>query len=85
MSVTEIIVDTKKVAISIELIKKYVKGFDVSLVIQVLEELLKTPQDPSLRIKLSDSLQPLGVGQGTVLSYAPYISVLISENLFDDE
>jgi len=74
-------VDVKKVSVSIDMIKRYVDAVDTSGVIAVLEEMIKTPEDDSLKVKLMDSLQPLGIYQGTVLSYAPYVAVLLMNNM----
>jgi len=67
------------------MITTYVVGTDTSAVIKALEAIKKDPNDHSLIKALSATLQPLGIAQGAVLNYAPYVSVLVSEDLFDDD
>jgi len=77
-------INLQKIDSSIEMIKTYVEGVDTSPVISALEAIKKDPNDHSLIKRLSDSLQPLGITKGAVLNYAPYVSVLVSVDLFDD-
>ncbi len=77
-------VDAAKIDVSIKMITTYVKDVDVSMVIGVLEMMKKNPDDVSLIDHLSDALQLLGVAQGAVLTYAPYLAVLVSDDSFKD-
>ena len=78
-------INLEKIESSIEMISTYVEGVDTSQVIKVLEAIKQNPNDHSLIKRLSESLQPLGIAKGAVLNYAPYVSVLVSVDLFDDE
>jgi len=78
-------INLEKIDSSIEMISTYVDGVDVSPVISALEAIKLDPTNHSLIKRLSESLQPLGIAQGAVLNYAPYVSVLVSEDLFDDD
>ena len=77
-------VDAKKVSISIELLEQYVKDTSIDPLISVLEELKQEPNNESHLSKLSDTFKELGIIQGAVLTYAPYLSVLLAGNLFED-
>jgi len=78
-------VDAKEVEVSIALLNEYVNDESIRPLILVLEELIKAPDNKALIDKLSDALNNIGVAQGAVLTYAPYISVLISKGLFEDD
>lgn len=77
-------IDVEKVNISIELLKQYVKDTSIDPLISVLEELKQEPNNESHLSKLSDTFKELGIIQGAVLTYAPYLSILLSGNLFED-
>ncbi len=78
-------VNIEKVKTSIEMIKTYVHDVDTNNVISVLDEILASPSDQELIFKLASSLKALGISQGAVMNYAPYVSVLVSINLFEEE
>lgn len=87
MSLEEKVIYLDKIEVSIKMIKLYVNDVDASEVIAVLESMLTAPEDVSLEPhlqQLSDSLEALGIYKGAVLSYAPYLNVLLSENLFEE-
>lgn len=77
--------DATEIETSIQLLNKYVDNEIIKPVISVLEELKKDPDNESLIVKLADTLNTIGVMQGAVLTYAPYISILISYDLFEDD
>lgn len=74
-------IDPKKIEVSIKMIKSYVNDVDTTALIEVLKAMMETPEDTSLITQMSDALQPLGIGQGAVLSYAPYLSGLLLNNI----
>ncbi len=77
--------DATEIETSIQLLNKYVNNEIMKPVISVLEELKKDPDNESLIVKLADTLNTIGVMKGAVLTYAPYISILISYDLFEDD
>ena len=78
-------IDIEKVDISIQLLKQYVKDASIEPLISVLEALKQEPNNESLLTQLSETLNSIGILQGAVLTYAPYISSLISNDLFGDD
>ena len=78
-------VDATEIETSIQMLNKYVKDEIIKPVILVLEELKKDPDNESLIVKLVDTLNTIGVMKGAVLTYAPYIAILISYDLFEDD
>ena len=77
--------DATEIETSIQLLNKYVNDEIIKPVISVLEELKKDPDNESLIVKLADTLNTIGVMKGAVLTYAPYICILISYDLFEDD
>lgn len=77
-------VDAAKISASIEALKQYVKDESVDPLISLLEALKQDPNNESLLLQLSDTFKALGIIQGAVLTYAPYISLLLSYDLFEN-
>ena len=77
-------VDAEKIGISIELIKQYINDSSVDPVIVLLESLQQDPSNEALRKQLAKTLKGLGIIQGAVLTYAPYVAILVSIDLFED-
>jgi len=77
--------DATEIETSIQMLNKYVNDEIIKPVILVLEELKKDPDNESLIVKLTDTLNTIGVMKGAVLTYAPYIAILISYDLFEDD
>ena len=77
-------IDVAKIDISIDMLNKYVKETSIQPFISVLEALKQDPNNELLLTQLNDTWASLGITQGAVLTYAPYISVLLSEDLFAD-
>lgn len=72
--------DVNKLSTSIELIEKYVTDVDVSAVIDVLEAMKKNLGDDALVAQLSAAIKPLGIHQGAILTYAPYLTKLLLDD-----
>ncbi len=77
-------VEPAKINASIEALKQYVKDASIDPLISLLEALKQDPNNESLLIQLSDTFKALGIIQGAVLTYAPYISLLLAYDLFDN-
>lgn len=77
-------VEVSKIVASIEGLKAFVKDASIDPLISVLEELKQDPDNESLLLKLSDTFKALGIIQGAVITYAPYISLLLTYDLFEN-
>ena len=77
-------VETTKINASIEGLKAFVKDESIDPLISILEELKDDPNNESLLLQLSDTFKALGIIQGAVITYAPYISLLLSYDLFEN-
>ena len=70
---------------AIRLLREHVKDFDIDPLVSTLEAIKNNPGDTSLIENLKENFNALGIGQGAVLTYAPFVSVLIAENPFISE
>lgn len=77
-------VDIGKIDASIEALNKFVKDESIEPLISLLEELKIDPDNESLLLQLSDTFKALGIIQGAVLTYAPYISLLLAYDIFEN-
>lgn len=77
-------VEPAKINASIEALKIFVKDVSIDPLISLLEALKEDPNNESLLLQLSDTFKTLGIIQGAVLTYAPYISLLLSYDFFEN-
>jgi len=76
-------VDSGKINISIEALKKYVKDSSIESLLSALENLKQEPDNKLYLEQLNDRFNELGIVQGAVFTYAPSISSLL-DNIFGD-
>ena len=75
-------IDPEKIGNSIRLLNTYLKKENIAELIKTLENLKQNPQDDSILIKIKVELDKLGIIQGAVFTYAPYINVILSDDPF---
>ena len=73
-----------RIEMSIRSLKQYLNEEDLAHLITILEAIKQSPHDDALLEQLSKEFAGLGILQGAVLTYAPYIADLVSDNTFDD-
>lgn len=78
------VIDARHIETSIMMLKQYVGDDDIAPLIDVLESITADPRNEALLDQLSDVFDGLGLLQGAVLTYAPYLSTLLSNDLFDE-
>jgi len=78
-------VDSEEVGNAAQLLKKYVKDASIEPLISALEALKQDPNNESLLAQFKNTFKELGIAQGAVLTYAPYVTILISDNPFGDD
>ena len=84
MSSPSPLVDLYRIETSIKMLKQYLAEDDIAPLIDVLESLAADPRNEVLLGQLSDIFDGLGFLQGAVLTYAPYISIVLAGDLFDN-
>ena len=71
-------VDLQRIETSIMMLKQYLAEDDIAPLIDVLESIAADPHNEALHGQLSDVFDGLGGLQGAVLTYAPYISIVLA-------
>ena len=84
MSSPSSLVDLQRIETSITMLRQYLAEDDIAPLIDVLESLAADPRNEALLGQLSDVFDSLGLLQGAVLTYAPYISIVLAGHLFDN-
>jgi hypothetical protein len=75
-------IDTAKIGKTIELLKQYVNDPSIEPLISSLEALKNDPDNETLLAAVNDTFSALGIVQGAILTYAPYVSSLLTGDLF---
>jgi len=57
---------------------------EVASLVAVLEAMKRNPRDHALMDRLSKAFNGLGIMQGAVLTYAPYLAVILSDDPFNN-
>jgi hypothetical protein len=78
------VIDPQQIETSIMMLKQYAREDDIAPLIDVLKSMAVDPRNEALLDQLSDVFGRLGLQQGVVLTYAPYLSTILSDGLFDD-
>lgn len=77
-------VDAAQVDSAIRLLERYLVSEDVKPLLSALEALKDNPQDESCLLHVVNVFSDLGPHQGAVLTYAPYIGILMSDDPFEN-
>lgn len=77
--------DVMRIDESIELLKKFVNDPAIEPLIAALEALKKDPNNKALLDTMTKAFAGLGIAQGSVLTYAPYVGLLLTDDIFGDE
>ena len=67
---------------AINMLQTYVHHADIQPLITALEALKLAPHDHSKLVEVATVFNELGSSQGAVLTYAPYISIMLSDDPF---
>jgi len=67
---------------AINMLKTYVNNEEIKPLITALDSLKQTPQDHSKLVEVATVFNELGSSQGAVLTYAPYITIMLSDDPF---
>jgi len=70
------------IEVSIRMLEEHIGGEDIEPVIAALQALGAEPENESCFAQLVQAFDNLGPRQGAVLTYAPYIGILLSDDPF---
>jgi hypothetical protein len=77
-------IDAGRIDESIDLLKQHIEEPEIKPLLEVLEAMSENPYDQALLDRLSEEFGKLGFLQGAVLTYAPYISIILPDDPFAD-
>ncbi len=75
-------VSVANVDIAIEMLKRHLDAEEIKPLLAALEALKEDPENESCFDQLVKAFDDLGPRQGAVLTYAPYVSILLSDDPF---
>jgi len=78
------IVNAMRIEESIQALELYVDSREITSLLAAMKVLKTDPQNDTYFESMENAFDNLGIEQGAVLTYAPYLSVLLSEALFKD-
>ena len=67
---------------AINMLKQYVNDEEIQPLIMALTSLKQAPEDHAKLVKVASVFNELGSSQGAVLTYAPYITIMLSDDPF---
>jgi hypothetical protein len=68
--------------LAIGMLRSYLNDTEIKPFIEALEDLKSDPNDEARLIEVARLFAGLGIGQGAVLTYAPYLAFLLSDHPF---
>lgn len=77
-------INPEGVANSIRLLKTYLDEIEIEPLISALEGLKENPDSAEKLANVNTAFNNLGISQGAVLTYAPYLIILVSNDPFSD-
>lgn len=75
---------TARIESDVQMLNTYLAGADPVPLIAAMEVLARPPRDPALRAGVEAAFSGLGIQQGAVLTYAPYLAEMFAGDLFDN-
>ena len=75
-------VNVEGVENAINMLERYVNNEEIQPLITALESLKQAPEDHTKLIEVATVFNELGSSQGAVLTYAPYITIMLSDDPF---
>lgn len=70
--------------LAIKMLKKYVGDQGINPLLSALETLKTEPQSETLQTQVINAFNALNHLQGAALNYAPYLSIFVSDDPFND-
>jgi hypothetical protein len=75
-------INVERVDGDIQMLRQYVNEPEVEPLITALEALKTDPQSEAKQERVVEVFNGLGLWQGSVLTYAPYVGILLSDDVF---
>ena len=78
-------IDVERVDDDMRMLRQHVDAEEVGPLLLALDALKAEPLSEANQLRVVETFNGLGFWQGAVLTYAPYIGVLISDNVMEDD
>ncbi|MFN3717127.1 MAG: hypothetical protein ACK4R8_10435 [Thiobacillus sp.] len=75
---------TARIESDVQMLNSYLGGAELAPLIAAMEALARSPDDPALRARVESVFSGLGILQGAVLTYAPYLAEMLAGSLLDN-
>lgn len=75
-------ISAERIDEAIQMLERHLDGEDIESLLTALQALREEPENESCFTQLVNAFDDLGPRQGAVLTYAPYVSVLLSDDPF---
>lgn len=76
-------IDSQSIETCIQSITQYIQEDEIKPLVSALEALQQEPENESYFEQFSEAFNQLGMTQGAVLTYAPYLMVIMADDPFD--
>lgn len=73
--------DPERIEEALQMLKQYLNGEETTAFMAALEALQSEPKSEALQIQVINAFNELGPAQGAVLTYAPYVGILMSDRM----
>ena len=70
--------------IALRMLKTHMDAQDIKPLLSALETLKTETQNEAYQVQVIDAFNDLGILQGAVLTYAPYLNIFVSDDPFGD-
>lgn len=72
-------IDVSEIDLTIEMLETYLGDEDLSPLVSALEALKADPTNEENLVQVADAFELLGPRQGAILTYAPYVGILLTD------
>lgn len=77
-------VDVADIDLALKMLKTYLDTREIEPLLSALETLKTEPQNETYQMQVVHVFNDLGIMQGAVLTYAPYLNIFVSDDPFGD-
>ena len=79
------VISVSRLDIDIQMLEEYVSEAEVKPLLTAMTALAQDPKNDALYEQMKQAYDALGIAQGAVLTYAPYLKIMFSDELIWDE
>ena len=76
-------VNAESLEVSIRMLEQFLEADDIAPLLAALRALMAEPESESCFAELVNAFEDVGQMQGAVITYAPYVGILLSDDPFE--